>query len=51
MVDMESLIPAEHLLREVDVAMNYEKLHEIVEPLYSEGCCAGRRRMWRSGGF
>ena len=24
-------------LRQIDVAVNYEKLYEIVEPLYSEG--------------
>ncbi len=36
MVDTESLVPAEHLLRQVDAAVEFERLYEIVEPLYSE---------------
>lgn len=36
MVDTESLVPADHLLRQVDAAVNFERLYEIVEPLYSE---------------
>ena len=36
MVDTESLVPPGHLLRQVDAAVDFEKLHEIVEPLYSE---------------
>ena len=36
-VDTESLVSAEHLLRQIDAVVNYEKLYEIVEPLYSEG--------------
>ena len=35
-VDMESLVPTEHMLRQVDAAVDFEKLYEIVEPLYSE---------------
>ena len=41
MVETESLMPANHLFRQVDAAVNFEKLHEIVEPLYSED--EGRR--------
>ena len=37
MVDTESLVPADYILQQVDAAVNYEKLYEIVEPLYSEG--------------
>ena len=37
MVDTESLVPAKHLLPQVDGAVHFEKLYEIVEPLYSEG--------------
>ncbi|USF28334.1 IS1182 family transposase ISBcl1 [Firmicutes bacterium ASF500] len=36
MVDTESLVPPEHLLRQVDAAVDFEKLYEIVEALYSE---------------
>jgi transposase len=36
MVETESLVPSNHLFRQVDAAVNFEKLHEIVEPLYSE---------------
>jgi len=36
MVDTESLVPPGHLLRQVDAAVDFEKLYEIVEPLYSE---------------
>ena len=41
MVDTESLVPQEHLLRKVDTAVDFEKVYEIVEPLYSED--GGRR--------
>ena len=41
MVDAESLVPAEHVLRQVDAAVDFERLYEIVEPLYSED--EGRR--------
>ena len=40
MVDTESLVPPGHLLRQMDAAVEFEKLYEIVEPLYSE---EGRR--------
>ena len=36
MVDTESLVPPGHLLRQVDGAVDFERLYEIVEPLYSE---------------
>jgi transposase len=36
MVDTERLVPPGHLLRQVDAAVDFEKLYEIVEPLYSE---------------
>ena len=36
-VSIEELVPQEHLLRKVDKAVNFRKLYEIVEPLYSEG--------------
>lgn len=39
--DTESLVLAEHLLRQVDEAVDFKKLYEIVEPLYSED--EGRR--------
>lgn len=35
-VDTESLVPSRHLLRQVDAAVDFDKLYEIVEPLYSE---------------
>ena len=35
MVDTESLVPEGHLLRQVDGAVDFERLYEIVEPLYS----------------
>ena len=36
LVDTESLVPQEHLLRKVDKAVDFRKLYEIEEPLYSE---------------
>ena len=36
MVDTESLVPPGHLLRQVDAAVDFEKMYKIVEPLYSE---------------
>ena len=41
MMDTESLVPAGHLLRQVDTAVDFERLYDIVEPLYSEN--EGRR--------
>ena len=35
-VDTESLVPAEHLLRKIDAAINWNKLYNMVEPLYCE---------------
>ena len=34
-VDTESLVPPDHMLRKVDRAVDWEKLYEMVEPLYS----------------
>ena len=36
LVDTESLVPQEHLLRKVDKAVDFRKLYEIVKPLYSK---------------
>ena len=33
-VDTESLVPAEHLLRKIDAAVDWKKLYDMVEPLY-----------------
>ncbi len=35
-VDTESLVPEEHLLRKIDAAVNWNKLYDMVEPLYCE---------------
>ena len=35
-VDTESLVPAEHLLRKIKAAINRNKLYDMVEPLYCE---------------
>ncbi len=36
MVDTEGLMPKEHLLRKIDAAVDFNRIYEIVEPLYSE---------------
>ena len=36
MVEIEHLVPAEHLLRKIDKAMDFSRLYEMVEPLYCE---------------
>ena len=36
MVWLEDLVPREHLLRQIDAAVNFEKIYEMVEDLYSE---------------
>ena len=36
LVGIESLVPAEHLLRKIDKAVDFKHLYEMVEPLYSE---------------
>ena len=36
LVDTEMLVPAEHLLWKIDAAMDFNRLYEMVEPLYSE---------------
>ena len=33
-VDTESLVPAEHLLRKIDAAVDFGKIYDMVEPLY-----------------
>ena len=33
-VDTESLVPAEHLLRKIDEAVDFNKIYDMVEPLY-----------------
>ena len=33
-VDTESLVPANHLLREIDAAVDFGKIYDMVEPLY-----------------
>ena len=35
-VGIDSLVPKEHLLRKIDKAVNFSRLYEMVEPLYSE---------------
>lgn len=35
-VDTESLVPAEHLLRQIDAAVDFNRIYEMVAPLYSE---------------
>ena len=33
-VDTESLVPANHLLRKIDAAVDFGKTYDMVEPLY-----------------
>ena len=33
-VDTESLVPADHLLRKIDAAVDFNKIYDLVEPLY-----------------
>ena len=35
-VDTESLVPEGHLLRKIDAAVDFNRLYEMVERLYSE---------------
>ena len=35
-VDTESLVPKDHLLRKIDAAVDFNRLYEMVEPLYCE---------------
>ena len=35
-VDTESLVPAAHLLRKIDAAVDFNHIYEMVAPLYSE---------------
>ena len=36
MVEIDQLVPAEHLLRKIDKGVDFNHLYEMVEPLYSE---------------
>ena len=36
MVGIDSLVPAGHLLRKIDKAVDFHRLYEMVEPLYCE---------------
>ena len=44
-VDTESLVPANHLLRKIDAAVDFGKIYDMVEPLY----CADNGRPSVSG--
>lgn len=33
-VDTESLVPKEHLLRKIDAAVDFSHIYDMVEPLY-----------------
>ena len=35
-VDTESLVSKDHLLRKIDAAVDFNRLYEMVQPLYSE---------------
>ena len=35
-VDIESLVPQGHLLRKIDVAVDFNRIYEMVEGLYSQ---------------
>ena len=35
-VDTEMLVPQKHLLRKIDAAVDFSRIYEMVEPLYSE---------------
>ena len=37
MVWLEDLVPKDHLLRKIDAAVDFDKIYEMVEDLYSEG--------------
>ena len=36
MVEIGGLVPQDHLLRKIDTAVDFNRLYEMVEPLYSE---------------
>ena len=36
MVEIGGLVPPNHLLRKIDAAVDFNRLYEMVEPLYSE---------------
>ena len=36
MVEIGGLVPQDHLLRKIDAAVDFNRLYEMVEPLYSE---------------
>ncbi len=35
-VDTESLVPKDHLLRKIDAAVDFNKIYDMVEPLYCQ---------------
>lgn len=35
-VDTESLVPKDHLLRKIDAAVDFTKIFDMVEPLYCQ---------------
>ena len=35
-VGIDSLVPRDHLLRQIDAAVNFDRIYEMVEPLYCE---------------
>lgn len=37
-VDIDGLVPADHLLREIDWVVDFEQVHEMVEHQLSKDC-------------
>ena len=35
-IDTESLMPQEHLLRGIDAAVDFDKIYDMVEPMYCQ---------------
>lgn len=35
-ISLEMMIPQDHLLRKIEKAIKFDKIYEIIEPLYSE---------------
>ena len=43
-VDLDALVPKNHLLRKIEKVMDYEWLYELLEPYYCHGVCEGETR-------
>lgn len=44
-VDLESLVPREHLLRKIDQVVDFKRIYSLIEPYYQDPHGSARRSL------